>query len=66
MYRLAPSWIIAAQHGLVLDRKPTPAELADPQWWGHDYGITADDETVTERTPEFMAMLPEVEAVAAE
>ncbi|MFM7010626.1 MAG: hypothetical protein ACKO0Z_15075 [Betaproteobacteria bacterium] len=53
---------IAAKHGLVISRKPTADEIADPEWWGHTYGITADDETVTERSPDFAALLPEMEA----
>jgi len=53
---------MAERHGLILSRRPTEAELSDPDWWGHEYGITEDDETVMERTPAFEAMLPELQA----
>ena len=48
-------WVqeLAASCGLILMRKPTPAELSDSDWFGHEYGIDADTAGVIERTPEF-------------
>lgn len=46
---------IAKDCGLIVYRKPTPAELADEEWWGHEYGIGPDNAGVLERTPEFIA-----------
>ena len=43
--------------GLVVARKPTDAELADHDWWGHEYGIDKDTEGVIDRTPEFIAAI---------
>lgn len=34
---------LAELYGLVSQRPPTPAEIADPDWWGHHHGLTADD-----------------------
>ena len=35
-------------HGIMETRKPMPAEIADPDWWGHAEGITSDMDIVTE------------------
>lgn len=57
---------IAERYGLILFRKPTPAELSDPDWWGHAASISADDETIVEIAPMFLDMMPEeAETVAA-
>lgn len=56
---------MAERHGLILFRKPTPAELGDPAWWGHACGITESDETVMELAPDFLSMIPNDETVAA-
>lgn len=42
--------------GIVAYRKPTAAEYADPEWWGHAYDMERDDDGVGELTPEFKAM----------
>jgi hypothetical protein len=42
--------------GVIQYRKPTPNELADAEWWGHEYGIGADDEKVGEFTPAMKEM----------
>ena len=45
---------VAEHQGIVRWRAPTEAELADPDWWGHAWDITADNETgVGEIDPEF-------------
>lgn len=36
--------------GVVRYRKPTEAELKDPEWWGHEWEIGPDDEGVGEYT----------------
>ena len=41
----------------VVYRKPTPAELADCEWWGHEYGIDADTAGVIDRSQEFKAAI---------
>lgn len=52
---LDAAWVqeLAVSCGLIVMRKPTPAELADDEWFGHEYGIDADTEGVIERTPAF-------------
>lgn len=57
---------LAVEHGLILWRKPTPAELSDLEWWGHEYGIGATDEGVGEFTPSFAELLPSPQVIAAE
>lgn len=42
---------LADAHNLTFVRKPTDAEISDPDWWGHAAGITADDEQVCEDSP---------------
>jgi hypothetical protein len=39
-------------HGIVHYRKPTAAELSDPEWWGHQFDIGPNDDGVGEFTPE--------------
>jgi len=46
---------LAESCGLIYTRTPTANELADPEWWGHEYGICADTLGVLEDTPEFRA-----------
>lgn len=46
---------LAEDCGLIFTRKPTPNELADPEWWGHEYGITAYTLGVIQDTAEFRA-----------
>lgn len=38
--------------GVVHYRKPKPSELADLEWWGHEFDIGPDDHGVGEFTPE--------------
>lgn len=57
---------LAVEHGLILWRKPTPAELSDDDWWGHEYSIGAMDEGVGEFTPSFQELLPNPVVIAAE
>lgn len=44
------------QHGIVAYRAPTENELADEEWWGHEYSIGDNDKAVGELTPEFKAL----------
>ena len=41
--------------GVVQFRKPTQAELDDPEWWGHEWDIGPEDEGVGEFAPEMKA-----------
>lgn len=43
--------------GLMHWRKPTASELADDEWWGHEFDIGPNDEAVGELTPEFIALI---------
>jgi hypothetical protein len=54
---LEPQWVqeTAEHFGLIYTRKPTERELADPEWWGHEYDMTADTLGVIVETPEFIA-----------
>lgn len=47
---------LAEECGIITYRKPTQAEIADPDWWGHAEGIKADDQSVGELSPEFSSM----------
>lgn len=51
--------------GLIHFRKPTSAELADDEWWGHEFEIDADTNGVGELTPEFSALKKEAMSVMA-
>ncbi len=47
----------ATRKGIILWRVPKPSELADLEWWGHEFQIGAEDKQVGEYTPEFRAAL---------
>lgn len=55
----------ATDEGLVHWRKPTPAELADEEWWGHELEIDPETSGVGELTPEFRALVKEAKAALA-
>lgn len=42
--------------GLIVWRKPTPSELADREWWGHEFDIGPDTSGVGELSPSFRKM----------
>jgi hypothetical protein len=50
---------MATAKGLIQWRKPTAAELADDEWWGHGYDIGPNDSEVGEYTPAFRAAISE-------
>lgn len=52
-------WVqeLAESCGLIVTRKPTDAELADNEWWGHEYCIGKDTSGVIDRTEEFKAAI---------
>lgn len=43
-------------HGIIKYRKPTGKDLADPEWWGHDWDMKANDDGVGELTPSFKVL----------
>lgn len=43
---------IAEEHGVVIRRKPTKEEFADPDWFGHEFDIGPDDPGVYELHPD--------------
>ena len=47
--------------GVIRYRKPTPAELSDPEWWGHEWSIGPDD---NESVGEFTCEMKELRKVA--
>ena len=57
---------LAQRYGLIIWRRPTPSELSDPEWWGHEYGIGSEDDGVGEFTPSFKELLPNTFVSAAE
>lgn len=50
---------LAVSYGLVEYRKPRPSEMADPEWWGHEFSMGPDDVGVGEFSREFCAMMKE-------
>lgn len=42
--------------GFIHWRKPTAAELADDEWWGHEFEIGPDNAGVGELSPRFRAL----------
>ncbi len=48
---------MATTKGLIHWRKPTAAELADDEWFGHEFQIGPDDAEVGEYTPAFRAAI---------
>lgn len=53
---------LATAKGLVHWRVPKPSELADLEWWGHEFQLGPDDKQVGEFTPEFRAALSKAKA----
>ncbi len=39
--------------GFIHWRKPKPSEIADEEWWGHEYDIGPDTAGVGELSPDF-------------
>lgn len=52
--------------GLIRWRKPNPAELADEEWWGHEFEIGPETEGVGELSPEFRTLVKEAKATLSE
>ena len=48
---------MATAKGLIHWRVPKASELADREWWGHEFQLGPDDKQVGEYTPEFRSAL---------
>lgn len=51
--------------GLIGWRKPKASELADEEWWGHEYEIGADDAGVGHKTDAFIGKIKTAKAILA-